>query len=190
MKINARGFWENNSVEGHGHDQGLATALEEFLLDQGHALDVIDVGCGDGYYTRRLLERGINCIGYDGNPHTETITNGLCHVADFSIPQRKLGIFDWVLSLEVGEHIPKEFERNFIENIDWLGVSGVIISWAVPGQGGDGHINCKTNAEVDNIFYDLGFWKNYEAQEKLRNSCATYPTPCYWFRNTLLVYGK
>jgi hypothetical protein len=29
-----------------------------------------------------------------------------------------------------------------------LSIFGLIISWAIPGQGGRGHVNCKSNADI------------------------------------------
>ena len=37
-------------------------------------------------------------------------------------------------------------------------VNGIIISWAVPGQGGHSHINLKTNAEVIEALHKLRYF--------------------------------
>jgi hypothetical protein len=71
--------------------------------------------------------------GYDGNPNTKTISDGLCDVAYLSKPQ----IFnkvDWVICLEVGEHIPKQFENILFDNMCNHATEGIIMSWAFPGQ--------------------------------------------------------
>jgi len=42
------------------------------------------------------------------------LTNNLCNVLDLSLPKKFDEPFDWVMSLEVGEHLPHKFEDIFI----------------------------------------------------------------------------
>ena len=56
---------------------------------------------------------------------------------DLTLPQYWLPRYDWVLSLEVLEHIPSDFETTVLDNIDRAAGHGVVLSWAVPGQGVD-----------------------------------------------------
>ena len=156
-----RGYWENNSTEGHGVDAGLMRGLVDFFMRNGVVVNndfeytkIIDIGCGDGSYTKYLKDAGFDCVGYDGNPYTVQLTNGLCKVADFSIKQ-DLGKFNWVLSLEVAEHIPAEFEDVFIDNLHRHNTEGIILSWALPSHGGDGHVNPKENDYVIEINYRI-----------------------------------
>ena len=189
MKINDKyGYWENDTTEGHGTDAGLAWGLVKFF-DREQVHSIYDFGCGDGYYTRSLYDAGFHILGYDGNPNTPKITNGLCEVANLALPLL-LKPRDWVMCLEVAEHIPEEFEKVFISNIDKNCIRGVIISWAIPGQGGDGHVNCKSNLYVDTKFRELGFSLDLDSTEFLRNSCNSYPTPCYWFSETIMIFRR
>jgi hypothetical protein len=48
----------------------------------------------------------------------------------------------------VAEHIPPEYESIFIENLISCNRKGIILSWAIPGQGGHGHFNEKPNDYV------------------------------------------
>ena len=41
---------------------------------------------------------------------------------------------DWVVSFEVGEHIPAAKEGVFIDNLVGMCTKGVVLSWAVKGQ--------------------------------------------------------
>jgi hypothetical protein len=188
MKINERGYWENDTTEGHGHDEGLAKALAVFFKNN-KARDIIDIGCGDGYYTKYLLNNNIKCDGYDGNPNTELITDGLCCMFDFTYPMA-IAPYDWTLSLEVGEHIPKNFEDMFIKNLVDTNIYGAVVSWSIPEYGGDGHVNPRSNEYITNKFFDLGMYLDIESMDILRNSVAKYPTPCYWFSRTLFVFRK
>lgn len=198
MRINEHGFWENETAEGHEHDEGLANALAEFFIKEKgdkRITNVMDIGCGDGYYTKFLNDYKsftIICHGFDGNPNTVQLAGPNSFVMDFSKPTllSEDHKYDWVLCLEVGEHIPAEYEDVFIKNIDKHNRYGVVLSWAVPGQGGDGHINCRPNAEIMHKMKDMGYYLDVVETPKLRKACAEYPKPCYWFRDTLMVFRR
>lgn len=191
MKINERGYWMNNTAEGHQHDEGLADALVKFFRNEEKetTLRILDIGCGDGFYSWKLFDNHFIIKAVDGNPNTVELTKELGTVLDFSVPV-DTGARDWVLCLEVGEHIPEEFEKVFLDNLDRHNKYGMVISWAIPLQGGDGHVNCKGNFEVIEKISNMGYTFDYEETEKLRNNCAQYPNPGYWFRNTLMVFRK
>jgi cyclopropane fatty-acyl-phospholipid synthase-like methyltransferase len=180
---NNTGIWLNNSLEGHGYDTSLSNALVQ-ILKKNNITDVYDFGCGHGLYTRNLLINKINCEGYDGNPNTKQITDNICNVLDLSKPfelQKK----EYVITLEVGEHIPKSYEETFINNIHNHNTKGIILSWAIVGQGGDGHINCQNNDYIKHIFHDLGYKNNLEDENYLR-----FNSSFSWFRNTIMVFEK
>ena len=62
----------------------------------------------------------------------------------------------------------------------------LIISWAVPGQGGKGHVNEQPAEYVLDLFESIGFVHHNEYSQYLRNSI----TNCHWFRNTIFVFSK
>jgi hypothetical protein len=131
---------------------------------------VVDLGCGDGAYVRYLRSKGFDAEGYDGNWHTPEISGGLCKTLDLS---RKASIreFDWVISLEVGEHIPKEYEDVFIDNITKPSRKGLLLSWAVLGQKGIGHVNCKSAEDFRAIICERGFYVDEFATAEAKDAC-------------------
>ena len=179
--INRRGYWMNNILMEESFDGKLFEEFKTIFKDKM----VLDLGCGHGYYTKRLMDSGIYCEGYDGNPNTEKLTNGICKVQDLTTDFNLTKKFDWVLCLEVGEHIPSEYEETFINNIDRNCKEGVILSWAVIGQGGDGHVNCKSNEDVKKIFEKRGYYNDIELENQLREE-----SEINWFKNTLMVFRK
>ena len=127
---------------------------------------------------------GIKCGGIDGNPATEKLSAGLATVADLSqtldlVPR------DWVLSLEVGEHLPRKYEPALIDNLHRHNQRGIVLSWAVPGQGGFGHYNEQPNDYVIEKMTKLGYKYDPSASTQLR-SASSLP----WFKNTILVFRK
>ena len=183
MKINKNGFWEENNFDRHSVDDILCNSLIEFFKDN-YTESIIDIGCGTGYYTKRLKEH-FDCDGYDGNPYTEELTNGLCKVLDFTKPTEFAKKYDAVLCLEVVEHIPKELEFNFLDNIFNIFPEVIVLSWAIHGQGGDGHINEQPNDYVISVMEKNGYQYSEKESLKIREVCNLW-----WFKNTLMVFYK
>ena len=137
MEVHPRGFWSGPDVKyGHAYDQGLAQGLVDFFIKE-RVSSVVDLGCGMGDYVHCFLKHDLYAKGYDGNPDTVELTSGVAEVADLSELMYLNEKFDWVLSLEVGEHIPKEFENTFIENLHRNNLKGIVLSWAIKAQGLD-----------------------------------------------------
>jgi hypothetical protein len=185
MQINELGFWETTDGTGHIHDRSLANALTQYFLDN-EIKTVVDFGCGMGDYAREFKASNLTVEAFDGNPNTEALTEGIGSVLDLSKPFYLKKKFDAVLSLEVGEHIPAEFEDAFISNITKHVKNKLIISWAVEGQGGSGHVNCKNNDYIIRQIEDRGFKYNEEASNELRKAA----TNASWFSYTLMVFDK
>ena len=143
------------------------------------------MGCGDGKYTKYFNESNIKTDGYDGNPYTPSITNGFGKVLDLSKPHIFTPRYDWVLSLEVGEHLPKEFESIFIDNLVNNCTFGIILSWAIIGQDGWGHVNCQNNDYIKERFYEKGMRNIDELERQFRADAQIS-----WFKNTLMVFEK
>jgi hypothetical protein len=71
----------------------------------------------------------------------EETSGGLVKFMDLTIPQYGLPIYDWIVSLEVAEHIPSQFESVYLDNVFRHAREGIILSWAVPGQNGLSHVD-------------------------------------------------
>ena len=177
--IHERGYWTDHAeTNTHMFDEDLCKEI----IRQFPGFDFVDIGCGDGSYTKHLLNAGNNCKGYDGSPLTPELTDGLCKIKDFSKPV-SIGKYDVVLCLEVGEHIPEKYEQIFIDNIVKASKKFIILSWAIEGQPGTGHVNCKNNGYIINEMSKRGLEYIPELSAALRLA-SKFP----WFRDTLMVF--
>jgi len=185
--INEGGYWIGEFIQDeHYYDESLAKALALFFQQEKKAgIKLCDLGCGMGDYVKYLKAQGISCEGYDGNPSTPFLSNNTCGVLNLAQPHVFTKPYDWIISLEVGEHIPKKYEEIFINNLHLNNNDGVVLSWAVKGQGGYGHFNCQDNPYIKQIFRDLGYTNDMEAENTMRTK-ASLP----WFKNTLMVFRK
>lgn len=180
-----RGFWSGlDAGKGHRTDFKLIEQLVQFF-EQENAKTLVDFGCGMGKYVQQLNKHGFDCEGFDGNPDTPKITHQLCKVLDLSQTFDLEKKYDWVISLEVGEHIPKPFEKTYIENLIRHCDKGIILSWAKKGQRGRGHFNTQNNDYIKRVMDGYGFDNDEDAENRLREASSLY-----WFVDTIMVFRK
>lgn len=185
VTVTNTGAWDGQDADSeHVYDKQLSEAIIEFLGKE-KCRSAVDFGCGMGEYVKAFNAAGIVTEGFDGNPYTVELTEGFGSVQDLSILFDTGVRYDWVISLEVGEHIPYKYETNFIENVVRHAKNGVILSWAVKGQAGYGHVNCRNNPYIKSKMESYGFVNDEKAENKLRKK-AFYP----WFHNTVMVFRK
>jgi len=183
--VHRHGYWYGEEViSEHRFDECLASGLVEFFKKE-QATSILDLGCGLGDYVKALRAHSFECEGYDGNPQTPQLSNGVAQVADLSAPLDLGRVFDWVLCLEVGEHIPKVYETLLIDNLHRHNAKGIVLSWAVKGQGGYGHVNEQNNLYVKTLLQKYGYTNDFSAELFLRKAASLW-----WFKNTLMVFRK
>ncbi len=182
--IHEHGFWIEKNAK-HYFDEKLAQALVDFMIEE-RAKVVADFGSGAyGYYVKYFIDHLVPCDGFDGNPFSPELSKNLVSVADLSQPVLLPQKYDWIISLEVGEHIPKDFEKVFLKNLDQNVTKGIVISWAVENQKGKGHVNCQNNAYIKKIFSEMGYENDLQAEHRLRQAAHLG-----WFHQTLMVFRK
>ena len=185
VEINQNGFWIGAEAESqHSYDESLSEALLTFFKNE-KVKTVVDLGCGMGTYVQHFKKNNLNASGYDGNPNTPELTNNTCGILDLSKPYKFNTPFSWVMSLEVGEHLPKEFEDTFINNLHNNNKYGIVLSWAIKGQGGDGHFNEQNNDYIKSKICKLGYINDIKAEKQLRKHSSLG-----WFKNTIMVFRK
>ena len=102
---------------------------------------VYDFGAGLGWYGKALLAgddsdafRVRSYKAFDGAENIEDVfPDGFVKHLDLSKPVY-LSARDWVLSLEVGEHIPRQYQSVFVDNLHRHNTKGIVLSWAVEGK--------------------------------------------------------
>lgn len=177
------GAWHLDEARtAHMHSEPLALALAD-LFASGH---VNDLGCGAGLYHPAMLHKGLSVTGYDGTEGIRglAISGAFIQVADLTqkVEVKRRG---HVLCLEVWEHIPAEFTDALVDNILAAAAPGcyVVLSCAVPGQGGVGHVNEQPNEDV---IQRVPLQYLPEQTEQLRE--VVKHDALWWFNDTLLVF--
>lgn len=186
-KTNQQGGWcketsQENSTE-HATDKTLIPQLSKLLSDK----TVASFGDGPGIYKREIEQLGHVKLydAFDGAPYCEETSHRRVGFMDLTIPQYGIRQYEWIISLEVAEHIPEKYEAVYLDNIFRHATEGIILSWAVPGQGGLSHINNKPIEYVTKVMRDNGFKIDAEKTMKLQESASFS-----WFKRNMNVYVR
>ena len=189
--IDESGLWKGytpksdtlaDAVCPHKIDGGLMDALPQIFEENS---TVVDFGCGNADYVKNLIKSGFECEAYDGNPNTPEMTDGIGKVLNLSKDFDLGKTFDYVVSLEVAEHIPKKFQDVYVNNLIKHTDSYLIMSWALKGQGGDGHVNEQNEDYVLDLFNELGMTYHQDISKMLRDVAQLG-----WFKKTIYVFSK
>jgi SAM-dependent methyltransferase len=150
---------------------------------------VLDVGCGRGVWLERWVDQGVEDVcGVDGDyvdmEHL-VIPRSRFYPHDLGVPFDLGRKFDLVLSLEVGEHLNASVANTFIDTIVTHG-DVVVFSAAVPGQGGEYHVNEQS----------LDYWRakflarGFDAFDAIRPMWLGVREIEPWYRYNTLLYAN
>lgn len=149
---------------------------------------VTDFGCGRGQYLSVLADHGFKCMGIEG-------ADGIKEVAAFDNIRKhdltkpiKFKVKEGTsICLEVLEHIPEEFEDIAIENVVSTCTGRLILSWAVEGQGGCGHVNERNADYVIDRIEQEGFAYEPNLSTILRDKAGS---ELWWFKKSIYVFDR
>ncbi len=183
-RVSDTGFWLENEEDTHFFSPELSKIINSYV-STNNIKTVYDLGCGNGEYLDSLVNEcpEISATGFEGFQVERLFKNVI--TKDLSEPLQ-LDPADLVISIEVGEHLPKEFEQTFIDNISNNATNHRIISWAIEGQDGLGHVNCQNNDYIINQFEMRGWTFNPELSYDSR---SVFPEGL-WLKNTLMFFSK
>lgn len=149
---------------------------------------VLDVGCGAGAWLAAYRRLGVPCgVGVDGDyldPSMLMIDETSFEAANIANPLDLRTQFDLVQCLEVAEHVPASASETLLDNIARHGKQ-VLFSAAVPGQGGENHINERPREYWRDRFAARG----YRLYDFVRPLIAGNRSIEPWYRYNLLFFA-
>ena len=150
---------------------------------------VIDVGCGRGVWAAEWRRRGVaHCLGVDGEyvPRSTLLISEADFVCRDLTNAFDLGRrFDLVQCLEVAEHVPSDSAAVLVDTLVRHG-DVVIFSAAVPGQGGEHHVNEKPFKYWRTMFASRGYRMYDAVRPSLRGKHDIEP----WYRYNAFVFAS
>lgn len=123
--------------------------------------------------------------GYDGSPAVEVITGGLVRFMDLAVPQRFVRQYDWVVSLNVGEYVPKRLEQVYVANVVKAARDGVVVSWGYNMAKDMAGRNEKHQKDVIPMFKRHGFELQFDLSTEVRMD-----SKFAWNRAAVLVFKR
>lgn len=148
---------------------------------------ILDIGCGAGAWLSVAHELGVTDIcGIDGDYVDRSLllidpSHFVPH--DISQPFDHGRSYDIVMCLEVAEHLPNKSSAILVDNL--VKHSKIILfSAAVPGQGGENHINEQPYHFWHNLFDDRGYQLFDCIRPHIANNSSVEP----WYRYNLLLF--
>lgn len=119
--------------------------------------DVIDVGCGEGWWTQALQAHGARVTSVDATT-PDVVAHGVTIVevdleGDYVLPRNA---FDLAVCVEVAEHLTEDAGRQLVAE---LCASSKVIAWsaAIPGQVGYGHVTLRWPTYWAEVFRQHGY---------------------------------
>lgn len=169
-----------------GWARSAASRILPMVLERTSARSLLDVGCGTGAWLAVAREIGLSdCRGVDG-PWVRT--------EDLEIPRETFRAVDltgeWntepvdlAMSLEVGEHLAGEVADRFVERL-CAAAPVVLFSAAIPGQGGQDHVN----EQWPSYWIEKFAARGYELFDVLRPRVWDDQGIPYWYRQNILLF--
>ncbi|WP_191090245.1 class I SAM-dependent methyltransferase [Histidinibacterium aquaticum] len=166
------------------------------LLKKRMTVDsVCDVGCGTGAWLSAWRQEGVKeTIGIDGEyvdrsqlrvPSDCFIPHDLSSEEELLSDLVKERKFSLATCVEVAEHLPERRATSFAYELSLLSDT-ILFSAAVPGQGGENHVNEQWQSYWVTKFNNLGFG----ADDFLRDEIWDDSRVRYWYRQNLLLFRR
>lgn len=165
-----------------------ARKILPIVFDVVHPKSVVDVGCGVGPWLDVARSLGAKVAGYEGEwvQSLPPAYPGLdIRTADLEQPLRTGQGFDLAMSVEVAEHLTPGRADGFVADLVAL-APHVLFSAAVPGQGGNNHINEQWQSYWADRFAAHG----YGPRDIIRPAVWKDRGVAYWYRQNVVLYSK
>ncbi len=167
-----------------------ASKVITVILSALDVSSVLDIGCAGGGWLSEWQQAGIaDVFGVDGayvDPADLEIERERFMSADLAQPFDLGKTFDLVQSLEVAEHIDATASGIFVSNLVKHAGRFILFSAAVPGQGGEHHINEQPYDYWRKHFAEHGF----AAYDFVRPRISSDNGISFWYRYNIILFVR
>jgi SAM-dependent methyltransferase len=169
---------------GSGSDS--AIEVLSFVINHFNPKSVLDIGCGDGAWLTTCKQMHIPVVyGVDGiNVDSKLIDDSEFLLHDLRTELDLKRRFDIAMSLEVAEHLPAESADNIVQMLSKHS-DVILFSAAIPGQGGQHHINEQWPEYWHKKFKAAGFVA-YDIRDRFWNNEKVL----WWYKQNLILFAR
>lgn len=169
--------------------QDSAGAVVPMVNELLRPASVLDVGCGVGTWLAEWGKAGVSdLVGMDGDYVDRAVLQvpaDKFESVDLEQPFSLGRKFDLVQSLEVAEHLDESCADTFVESLARHGDT-ILFSAAIPGQGGEHHVNEQWPSYWAEKFARAG----YTVYDVIRPQIWTDPRIRVWYRQNILLFAR
>lgn len=170
------------------YNYSAASEILPWIIQLFNPSSVLDVGCGTGTWLKVARDLGVKeILGVDGAVESKSllkIPESMFLEKDLREPLELSGKFDLVMCLEVAEHLPADSASSLINTLCRYGDT-ILFSAAIPGQGGQNHINEQWPEYWAELFKKNGF----NCYDVLRPVFWNNEKVDFWYRQNLMLYS-
>lgn len=172
-----------------GGSRASASVIVPLVMEMLQPGSVVDVGCGTGAWAAAFKREGASeVLGIDGDyvdRQQLEIDPDEFLVADLIQPTEPSKRFDLAVSLEVAEHLDQSVAQRFVKFLTDLAPK-VLFSAAIPGQGGEHHVNEQWPSYWVELFERCGF----AGLDPFRAKLWQRPEVDWWYAQNLLLFVR
>lgn len=172
---------ETRDAVREGCKQSAAAVLPIVFDYLGTPAAILDVGAGEGHWIDAAHALGVHAIGLDVVEHGKHVWPWDAEALE-PIPERDAGDWPLALCLEVAEHLTPAAGAHLIRELTRVS-DAILWSAAIPGQGGDGHINERWATDWAEGFDSCGWHLEDPFRTRLWECVDVEP----WYRQNLLL---
>lgn len=147
---------------------------------------ILDIGCGIGTWLKVAKDHGVSdVLGIDGDYVDKSqlkIDTAEFVEKDLEKPFDLGRKFDLAICLEVAEHLKESSAANFVASLT-KHADVILFSAALPGQGGQRHINEQWPDYWSNLFSKSGFSMTDPIRGRIWNNEAVD----WWYRQNIFL---
>ena len=176
-------YQENKSDSAYRSAQVVVPLVIQ-LLKPG---SVVDIGCGSGAWLKAFQENGVeDILGIDISRESSALVDRQSIMLfDLNQPFQTDRHYDLAVCLEVAEHLPKESAHTLVGTLIGL-TDSILFSAAIPGQGGEGHLNEQWTIYWQDLFKSEG----YRLFDPFRNQIWKSREVDWWYRQNIVLVLK
>lgn len=150
---------------------------------------VLDLGSGRGVWLGEWIKAGVTDVAAVDGDYVDrdqlAVPKAQFHAADLTKAVDLDRRFDLAQSLEVGEHLPESASKVLVDSLT-RHADRVLFSAAVPGQGGEFHINEKPLSFWQDLFTKHGYAPFDCVRPMLKDAVGVEP----WYRYNTVLYAN
>jgi SAM-dependent methyltransferase len=173
------------------HNTVSADIIFPILLKLFNFNSILDVGCGIGTWLSKAKEFGVfDVLGVDGDYVNKDLLVRYLEEDEFISHDLTLPLvlgkkFDLVLCLEVAEHLPETFADVLIEGLVNHS-DNILFSAAIPGQGGQNHLN----EQSPNYWIDKFGKRGFEVFDVVRPEVWGNVMVDVWYKQNIFLFSR